>query len=409
MARLALLASAFASSAAADQVLLVGFYKKEGAGANVRSWSINGKTLAPLASSTIDEGPSWIIPAKAPSWVIPGEVTTVLAVSETVNGTLAAEQSGTVNGTVSSLSLDCKGNLVSTSCVGTEGAAPVFLATDPQSREVLVANYGGGSVSVLPLTWNDHPATLKPASQTLEFGANAHAHSAYFAPDNNPSDVNRDVFVPTLGLDEVQQLQYKGSNAKLAAKHPPLSVLAQQGPRHMAFHPRFPIAVLSNEGSASANVTIELLAVDQQKGLSTLATYPASGPYSAPDLYPAEVVIDERGHFVLVSLRDSTDQKRDGVAVFKVEPFLGKSLTFVDYVSVGHYPRSMTLVKESETSFLLVAANQKGNSLSFLHLDTNTGKLTKAKDDMDVGDSPAFVGVVDLAAGCSREAITIVV
>jgi len=388
MSRVALLASVLGTSSAADQVLLVGLYKDSGA--SVLSYSINRGTFSPLASSDIGVGPSWIIPAhRGRADNLQGYATSLFTISET----------GTGNGTVASLSLDCKGNIAETSRVSSQGAAPVFLATDPMSDHVLVANYGGGSVSVLPVSWKDNQATLEAASQTLEFGANAHAHSAYFMPD---CGAECSVFVPTLGLDEVQQLKYSGG--KLSKAHTPLSVPAQQGPRHLAFHPTLPIAVLANEGSASAKVTIELLAVDKEKGLSTIATYSASGPYSAPDLYPAEVVFTESGYFVLVSLRDATDQKRDGVASFKVEEN-GRNLSLVDYASVGHYPRSMTLSKDG----LVIVGNQKGNSLSFLSLDFATGKLTKAKDDLDVGDSPAFVGIFDLAQGCNPTMSTVVV
>jgi len=258
---------------------------------------------------------------------------------------------------------------------------------------VLCANYGAGSVSVLPVIWDSSVATLGDATQTLEFGAQAHAHSAYFAHacDAEPCPV----FVPTLGLDAVQQLNFQ--NGTLAQVHEPLAVPAEQGPRHMAFHPSLPIAVLANEGSASAKVTIELLNVDAT-GLSHVATYEASGPYSPPDMYPAEVLFSPNGDFVLVSVRDASDGKRDGVTVFKVADN-GSSISFVGYTGVGHYPRSMALTEDG----LLIVGNQKGNSLSFLSLDLGRGTLAKLGDDMSISDSPAFVGIFDLGDGCAAD------
>jgi 6-phosphogluconolactonase (cycloisomerase 2 family) len=388
MPRLPLLVTAcggLAGLSDGSQVLLVGLYQSSGK--SVLSYAFDGSTsIVPLSSSDIGAGPSWIIPAGQPpkSSFRPTPYKSLVATSET-------------GGTVASLSLDCSGKVAVTSRV-MSGANPVFLATDHNSSHVLSANYGAGSISVFPQSWIADNATLAPASQTLEFGAKAHAHSAYFAPPWAGDMPHAPVFVPTLGLDQVQQLYF--TNGKLVHAHDPLIVPSQQGPRHMAFHPIEPIAVLANEGSATANVTIELLTYNRHIGLSTIATYNAGGPYSAPDLYPAEVLFDKQGQFVLVSLWDLTDQKRDGVAVFKLcSGPMGASFSLVDYAAVGHYPRSMTLADTG----LLIVGNQKGNSLSFLNLDFSTGKVTKVKEDLIIGDSPAFVGIFDFSDECNHK------
>lgn len=376
MFRLAVMCCAPAALVLADEVLLVGLYKDTGT--SVLSFVFNGSDcISNPTPSDIGAAPSWIIPAHGTPMISSDDqwTTSLLSVSET-------------KGTVASLSLHCDGTIAQTSCVSSNGAGPVFLATDPTNTYVLSANYGAGSVSVIPLSWNGCAATLRAASQTVEFGSNAHAHSAYFA-------WNASVFVPTLGLDKVQQLDFR--HGKLFQAHEPLPVPAQQGPRHMAFHPFLPLVVLTNEGSATAPVTIELLRYNTETTeLGTIATYDAAGPYSAPDLYPAEVLFTKSGHFVLVSVRDATDQERDGVAVFKFEEN-GPSLRPVGYTRVGHYPRSMVLADNG----LLIVGNQKGNSLSFLQLNFATGNLTKTRDDLPIGGSVAFVGIFKLAQGCN--------
>jgi len=100
---------------------------------------------------------------------------------------------------------------------------------------------------------------------------------------------------------------------------------------------------------------------------------------------------------------DASDQKRDGVAVFEVAS-QGASLSFVGYTGVGHYPRSMVLAPDG----LLIVGNQKDNSLSFLTLNLETGALTKASQDLSLGDSPAFVGIFDTAKGCSSDVSALV-
>lgn len=369
----ALTAAAAICYAEAEQLLLVGLYKDSGLTLN--SYAFKGTSVEQLSSADIGASPSWITAAGHHST----DVMSIFAVSET-------------GGTVASLTLGCNGEVAETSRVSSQGDGPVFLSSDPQGEYLLCANYGAGTLSVLPVGWNDGIATLSEAIQTLDFGVSAHAHSAYFAPgcDEGPCPV----VVPTLGLDEVQQLSY--NNGILSKARAALQVPAEQGPRHVAFHPTLPIAVLANEGSANATVTIELLSNTDATGLSALATYSASGPYSAPDMYPSEIFFSPDGVFVLVSVRDATDQKRDGVAVFKVQDS-GMSLGLVGYTSVGHYPRSMALREDG----LLVVGNQKGHSLSFLKFDFSTGALTKSNSDLDIGESPAFVGIFDLADGCT--------
>jgi len=350
-------------------VLLVGLYQNWGA--TVNSYALDGGlSVRLLSSADIGHSPSWITASGRRD----GDAASLFSVSETDN-------------TVASLSLGCDGKVIKTGSVSSQGAGPVFLAVDATSEHVLCANYGGGSVSVLPVSYGaGGAATLGDATQTMEFGAQAHAHSAYFGQGGAA------VYVPTLGLDQVQQLNFQ--DGTLSKAREPLAVPAEQGPRHMALHPTLPIAVLANEGSANAKVTIELLSVDGT-GLSTVATYEASGPYSPPDLYPAEVLFTANGDFALVSVRDATDQKRDGVVVFKVEGN-GSSLSMVGYTNVGHYPRSMALLEDG----LLIVGNQKDNSLSFLNLDLGTGALTNS-GSTNLGASPAFVGIFDLANGCA--------
>jgi len=278
--------------------------------------------------------------------------------------------------------------------VSSQGSGPVFVATDPKDEHVLCANYGAGSVSVLPVSWSAGIATLGEATQTLAFGSDAHAHSAYFAPGCTEQC---EVFVPTLGHDEVEQLIFQ--SGALSKVREPLSVPTSQGPRHLAFHPTLPIAVLANEGSASAPVTIELLGYGSN-GLSTIATYSASGPYSAPDMYPSEVIFAPDGAFVLVSVRDASDQKRDGVAVYQVLDSV--SLNLISYTAVGHYPRSMALKDDG----LLIVGHQRANSLSLLNFDFVSGALTKS-GDLDLGDSPAFVGIFDLPESCATRGMLV--
>merc|ERR1712216_1002761 len=105
-------------------------------------------------------------------------------------------------------------------------------------------------------------------------------------------------------------------------------------------------------------------------------------------MYPAEAVWAASGDFVYISNRDGTEQKRDGITVFKVTKHSETNVTldFHQYVPVGHYPRSMALFSGN-----LVVGNQKGNSLTVLKPGAS-GDLTVSAE-IPLGASPAFVGV----------------
>jgi len=280
------------------------------------------------------------------------------------------------------MELQCDGSLQVTSRQGSGGGAPAFLSIDPTGKYLLAANYAGGNVGVLPVMEYKGVGVLGPVQQVKEFGNQAKAHSAVFGPSAEA------LFVPTLGLDRVQQLTF--SNGKISQNGDPLKVPENEGPRHIAFQPSGNVAVLLNEGSADAECTVVLCEFDESTGrITELATYdtlPATIA-SSSNMYPAEVQFTKDGAYVLVSMRDASDEKKDGITVFRVNE---GALEFVEYAPVGHYPRSMMLTDDG----LVITGNQKDNSLTVLHFDG--GHLTRIGEDIPIGRSPAFVGVFDM-------------
>jgi len=113
-----------------------------------------------------------------------------------------ADFGGQKTGAVSALAIDRQsGRLALLNEQGSQGAGPCHVSVDATGRNALVANYGGGSVSCLPIGDDGH---LAPASCTIQhFGssvnpkrqAGPHAHSINLAPDN------RFAFVADLGMD----------------------------------------------------------------------------------------------------------------------------------------------------------------------------------------------------------------
>jgi len=384
-----LLAPALAVSAVEplSRVLVVGVYDDSFSGDSAGYESASAFTFkldtVPelLTKSAVGLNPSWMIAAPGAAT---GNTTSLFAQSE------SQLYAGRSEGSVASLELGCDGSIAVTSRHGSGGGAPVYLSSDPTGKYVLVPNYGGGNVAVFPVQDGASGPTLGPAHQVMEFGDQAKAHSAVFGPSANA------LFVPTLGLDVVQQLTF--SEGQFSQNGPPLTVPEHEGPRHIAFHPHLDIAILLNEGSADAECTVVLCEFDGAAGrLAEIATYDTlpSGTGSS-NMYPSEVQFTKDGSYVLISNRDATDEKKDGISVFKVHE---KELTFLQYAPVGHYPRSMVLTDDG----LVITGNQKDNSLSILRFES--GSLTKIDEDVPVGQSPAFVGVFDLPSACSASVV----
>jgi 6-phosphogluconolactonase len=112
--------------------------------------------------------------------------------------------SGAGGGTVSSYSIDASsGRLTPLNSVSSKGAGPCFVRVDRTGKNALVANYGGGSVAVLPI---DPDGKLREASSFIQHAgtvADAKRQGGPHAHSINPSPDNRYVVAADLGLDKL--------------------------------------------------------------------------------------------------------------------------------------------------------------------------------------------------------------
>ena len=68
---------------------------------------------------------------------------------------------GTDSGSVSAFAIDrSNGHLTPLNTVSSDGAGPAHLSVHPASKHVLVANYHGGTVAVLPIQPNGELASM---------------------------------------------------------------------------------------------------------------------------------------------------------------------------------------------------------------------------------------------------------
>ena len=266
------------------------------------------------------------------------------------------------SGVVSAFSIDPgTGDLRLINQQSSEGAGPCHLVVDKAGRNVLVANYGGGTVAVLPVS---EDGSLKPASSIRAHqgsGPNAsrqakpHAHGIYL------DAAERFAFSPDLGTDRVFVYRFDASKGTLEP-HGAAAVDPGSGPRHLAFHPSGRYAYAINELVS----TVTAFAYDAEQGalapLQTVTTLPDgfSGTNST-----AEVEVSPDGRILYGSNRG-----HDSLAAFRIDASSGR-LTPAGHVPVGgKTPRHFAI---DPSGRWLLAGHQGSGTIAVLRLDPDSG------------------------------------
>lgn len=262
------------------------------------------------------------------------------------------------------------------------GGGPCHLTVDASGKNVLVANYGGGSCAVLPIDGQGRvqPATAfqqhQGASVNKQRQEGPHAHGIYL------DKRSRFAFVPDLGLDKVMSYKFDANQGSLTPNDPPFaSVAPGSGPRHLAFAPDGAHAYVINEMLC----TIAAFHYDPDRGilepLQTVSTLPSTDTLK-PSYSTAEIFVHPSGRFVYGSNRG-----HNSLAVFAIDPNSG-SLTPVQHQSTqGKTPRGFGI---DPSGRYLVAANQDSDSVVVFRIDPATGKLSLVDQKVEVG-SPVSV------------------
>ena len=293
---------------------------------------------------------------------------------------------GSRTGSVSAFAVDRVGGALTTlNRQPSGGAGPAHLSVDSSGRNVLVANYGGGSVAVLPI---DGDGKLKPPTSSVQHTGSSvnlqrqkqpHAHAITLDP------ANRFAYVPDLGLDRVLIYRFDPAKGSLVANEPPFaSVLPGSGPRHVAIHPNGRLAYVINEMVC----TITTFGVDSTTGglqeLQTTSTLPTGQAIDA-GYSTAEIMVHPSGRFLYGSNRG-----HDTIAVFAIDAASGK-LTAVEHQSTqGRTPRGFGI---DPTGAYLLAGNQRSDSVVVFRIDQTTGQLTPTGQKVEVGSPVSVVFV----------------
>ena len=267
---------------------------------------------------------------------------------------------GQKTGSVSAFAINSDGTLKALNQQSSGGPGPCHLDVDAAGRNVIVANYAGGSVAVLPL---DKDGTLRPPAQVLQHEGSSvnrqrqegpHAHCAVLVPASM-------AVVADLGLDKTFVYEYDREKSALrehqVAQSPPGS-----GPRHAALHPTGKWLYVNNEMTSTVSVfSFSKGAPQEIQNLSTL-------PQPTRGNSTAEIAVHPTGKFVYVSNRG-----HDSIAIFKVDSGTGKLTAAGHQSTQGKTPRNFAIAPGGQ---FLLAANQGTDNVVVFKIDPETGALT---------------------------------
>lgn len=286
-----------------------------------------------------------------------------------------ANLDGKTTGLISAFKINlATGKLAFLNQQSTVGAGPTHLAVDGAGKNVVVANYGNGSVAAFPIQQNGE---LNPATAFIQHHGSSidpqrqegpHAHSITTDP------ANRFVISCDLGLDKVMVYKFDSAKGTLAANDPAfVSVKAGAGPRHHAFAPSGKYLYVINE----LDSTMTAFRYDAQRGtlqeFQTLSTLPKD--FSGKN-YPSEVAVHPSGKFLYGSNRG-----HDSIVVFGIDQKTG-TLTAIEHQSTGgKTPRHFEI---DPTGNYLFAANQDSGSVVVFRLDPKAGRLNPTGTKLEV-------------------------
>jgi 6-phosphogluconolactonase (cycloisomerase 2 family) len=298
-------------------------------------------------------------------------------------------------GTVSSFAVNpADGQLRPLSTVRSGGAGPTYVSIHPSERFVLVANYFGGSVGVLPILDDGRLGDATDVRTDVgKLGPTraAHAPVGSFAVSGHDSThahmiqadpSGRFVLHADLGLDRIFVWRFDAKRGTLTANEPPsVSLPAGDGPRHFHFHPNGRwLYTIQEEGS-----TVMRFDFDAQSGRLTARQTISALPIGfAGSNFCSEIVVSADGKFVYAGNR-----LHDSMGIFSVGStgdlrYVGEEWTR------GSYPRSFAFDPSGE---FLYCCNQRGDNVTVFRVDRRAGGLRFTGEYAPVGNPSCIVFV----------------
>jgi len=255
-----------------------------------------------------------------------------------------------------------------------------YITADGNSKHILTANYGGGSVSVFDA---DTDGMLYQLSQLIVFDGKGvdperqtkpHIHCVEFSPDA------KYLFATDLGTDKIHRMKVNYSDEGDFINSGTIEffkVADGSGPRHIVFHPSGRYMYLMNELSGTV---ISFLYED-----GNLTEFQQKKADMNDARGGGDIVVSPNGKFLYASVR----LKDDGIAIFTVDHSNGE-LTQIGYQHTAVHPRSLSITPNGR--YLLASCRDAG-VIEIYEINQDTGTLKNIHKNIEI-DMPACMKFV---------------
>lgn len=242
-----------------------------------------------------------------------------------------------------------------------KGADPCYIIND--DKNVIVANYSGGNISVFGKNSDGSITEAKQVVQHFGKGINAkrqespHVHMVHFSPDK------KYVLVNDLGTDKVYSYHYNPNSAsEVLQLKDSVAVKAGSGPRHLTFSKDGKWVYLLQELDGTLTVFSYSNGILKKVSETSIISKDFKG-----DIGSADIHISPDGKFLYATNRGTAND----ISIFKILKN-GKLESKGQTSTLGKGPRNFVI--DPTGNFLLVA-HQYSNDIVIFKRDKITGTI----------------------------------
>ncbi|MGC5030408.1 lactonase family protein [Micromonospora sp. DT229] len=258
-------------------------------------------------------------------------------------------------GRISAWRVGPEGDLTTIGSWATGGAEPCHLAVAPEGRNLFVANYGGGSVTVFPLDSEGVPGERSDLVQHTGHGPDPERQEGPHAHMVAPGAEGRPILAVDLGTDSIYRYDLDPASGRLVPRAPRVRTPAGAGPRHLARHPDGRRCYVCGELDGSVLV----YELTEEGGWHQSGRVEASE--RAGHVQPSEIAVDAEGRFLYLANRGVGT-----IAVFALGSGLPKLVEEV--ATGGEWPRHFALVGDH-----LYVADERADMVRTFRIDRESG------------------------------------
>lgn len=316
---------------------------------------------------SLDAAPLPVAPVANPSFLaLAPDGRTLYAVREVDEGGVVAFRRDTISGGLTELGRAPAG-----------GAGPAYVSVDPTGRWLLVANYGGGSVALLPIGEDGAPGEPVDVVRHHGTGPNPARQEAPHPHYIRTDPAGRRALVADLGTDRIIAYPLLGQDGGLGSDRATVTPTAPgAGPRHLAFHPDGHVVYLLSEMFGSVTAWSYDAATGALNEIQTVSALPDGfdGENNS-----AAIHVHPSGRWLYVSNRGDFDS----ITRFAIDAETGR-LSLLGHQREGiTWPRSFAIHPNGRW---LLVANRHADEVRVLAVDPETGELTLTEQRAAVPD-----------------------